>query len=415
MIRISRYILVLTAVLVASIALPAFYWTVFEKVPRSPQVYYSCITGDFIIADGSKRTDPSGKEFTLDEYERALPLLYFRQLMADGEMPDSINGIKLEAPSISRASSFYRYTPRKLKTPVPTLYPMLESQSGKVNLAMPDDYFRIEKRMEFIVAKTNKINGEKSALFTDALIEEGFVFPAKIIAGIPTTRKSVDEGYFVTDSGGSLFHIKMIKGEPYVIRIETEEKLDIVYIEAVDLRSREFYCYVFTQNQGIFVVMDEVYDLQRLPIDGFNPEIHTFRINADLFNKCITVLGENWYQAIAVDDMYKVVGTHYEEWSGLYERAEGKAFAAIFPFEIRMKDDSSAFIRFFFRPSPGYRWIIVNLVSLIIAIILIRRRGWAIGANIADLLIVGFTGIYGLAATQFFPNKFTVNKQPNNK
>lgn len=113
--------------------------------------------------------------------------------------------------------------------------------------------------------------------------------------------------------------------------------------------------------------------------------------------------------------MYKVVGTHYEEWSGLYERAEGKAFASIFPFEIRMKDDSSAFIRFFFRPSPGYRWIIVNLVALIIAIILIRRRGWAIGANIADLLIVGLTGIYGLAATQFFPNKFTVNKQPNNK
>ena len=415
MIKVSRYILVLTAVLVASIALPAFYWTVFEKVPRSPQIYYSCITGDFIIADGNKRTDPSGKEFTLDEYERVLPLLYFRQLMADGEMPDSINGIKLEAPSISRASSFYRYTPRKLKTPVPTLYPMLESQSGKVNLAMPDDYFRIEKRMEFIVAKTNRINEEKSALFTDALIEEGFVFPAKIIAGIPTTRKSVDEGYFVTDSGGSLFHIKMIKGEPYVVRIETEEKLDIVYIEAVDLRSREFYCYVFTQNQGIFVVMDEVYDLQRLPIDGFNPEIHVFRINADLFNKCITVLGENWFQAIAVDDMYKVVGTHYEEWDGLYERAEGKAFASIFPFEIRMKDDNSAFIRFFFKPSPGYRWIIVNLVALIIAFILIRRRGWPIGANIADLLIVGITGIYGLAATQFFPNKFTVNKQPNNK
>jgi hypothetical protein len=415
MIKISRYILVLTAVLVASIALPAFYWTVFEKVPRSPQVYYSCITGDFIIADGNKRTDPSGREFTLDEYERALPLLHFRQLMADGEMPDSIHGIKLEAPSISRASSFYRYTPRKLKTPVPTLYPMLESQSGKVNLAMPDDYFRIERRMEFIVAKTNRINEEKSKLFTDALIEEGFVFPAKIIAGIPTTRKSVDEGYFVTDSGGSLFHIKMIKGEPYVVRIETEEKLDIVYIEAVDLRSREFYCYVFTRNQGIFVVMDEVYDLQRLPIDGFNPEIHTFRINADLFNKCITVLGESWYQAIAVDDMYKVVGTHYEEWPGLYERAEGKAFASVFPFEIRMKDDHSAFIRFFFRLSPGYRWIIVNIVALIIAFIMIRRRGWAIGANIADLLIVGITGIYGLAATQFFPNKFTVNKQPNNK
>jgi hypothetical protein len=161
--------------------------------------------------------------------------------------------------------------------------------------------------------------------------------------------------------------------------------------------------------------MDEVYDFQRLPVDGFDPEIHTFRLSADLFNKCITVVGENWYQAIAVDDMYKVVGTHGEEWESLYERPDGKAFASIFPFEVRMKDENSAFVRFFCKPSPGFRWIIVNLLSLIAAVILIRRRGWALGANIADLVIVGATGLYGLAATQFFPNKFTRMNKPNKK
>ena len=199
MIKFSRYILVATGILVASIVLPSLFWTIFEKVPRSPNIFYSCMTDDFIVVDGSTRKDPSGREYTSDEYEQALPFMFFRQLMADGTMPDSIEGVKMETPSISRASSFYRYTPKRLDSPVPTLWPMLESQSGKVNLAMPEDYFRIDKSMEFIIARTNEINEEKSRLFTDALTAEGFIFPADIIAGLPTTRKSCDEGYFITD------------------------------------------------------------------------------------------------------------------------------------------------------------------------------------------------------------------------
>jgi hypothetical protein len=415
MIKLSRYILVALGILVASIVIPSLYWTIFEKVPRSVNAFYSCITDDFVIVDGKSKKDPSGREYTTEEYEKVLPLMFFRQLMADGTMPDSIKGVMMEAPSISRASSFYRFTPKKIDSPVPSLWPMFESQSGKVNLAMPEDYFRIEKRMEFIVARTNDVNEEKSTLFTDALTAEGFSFPARIIAGIPTTRKSCDEGYFVTDSNGSLFHIKMVKGEPYVIRIETPEDLDIVYIEAVDLRSREFYCYLFTRNQGIFVVMDEVYDLQRLPIDGFNPAVHSLRINADLFNKCLNIYGENWMEAIAVDDMYRVVGTYGERWEGLYERPDGKMFATLFPFEIRMRDENSSYIRFYFKPSPGFRWIFVNLLALAFAVLLILRRGWPLKSNITDLVITAVTGVYGLIATQFFPNKFGKFKPPIKK
>jgi hypothetical protein len=111
--------------------------------------------------------------------------------------------------------------------------------------------------------------------------------------------------------------------------------------------------------------------------------------------------------------MYDVVGTHGEKWESLYERSDGKTFASIFPFEIRMRDDNSAFVRFFFKPSPGYRWIIINLIALIVAVILIMRRGWPLKSNIPDLLITAVTGIYGLVATQFFPNKFSKVKPPS--
>ena len=67
MIKLSRYILVATGILVASIVLPSLFWTIFEKVPRSPNIFYSTITEDFVIVDGSHKKNPEGPEKTSEE------------------------------------------------------------------------------------------------------------------------------------------------------------------------------------------------------------------------------------------------------------------------------------------------------------------------------------------------------------
>ena len=411
MIRLSRYILIVAGILVAAFAVPKLYWTIFEKVPVNPTVFYSCTLNDFIILGSEKtgpgeRMDGKGNKITLAEYEKNMPLMFFRQLMTDGIMPDSINGVPMEPMIINKANSFYRFSPKKINTPVPALYPMLESQSGKVNLAMPDDYFRIGKRMEFVVAKTNKVDEEKSQLFTAALETEGFDFPAHLIAGIPTTRKSKDEGYFVTDSKENLFHIKMIKGQPYVAKIETPENLGIIYIECVDLRNSEYYCFLFTRSNGIYVVMDEVYDLQRLPVEGVDPYTQEIRINGDLFNKCITVEGDNWLKATAIDDMYEIVDTYEETWKGRYERSDGKILSALVPFEVSLTSPLSAYVNFYFKMSPGFLWVITNMVALGAAIFILLRKKMPLKNNIVDLAIIALTGIYGLIIIFIFPNKF---------
>ena len=90
-------------------------------------------------------------------------------------------------------------------------------------------------------------------------------------------------------------------------------------------------------------------------------------------------------------------------------------FATLFPFEIRMRDENSSYIRFYFKPSPGFRWIFVNLLALAFAVLLILRRRWPLKSNITDLVITAVTGVYGLIATQFFPNKFGKFKPPIKK
>ena len=49
MVKISRYILILTAVVGLSVVLPQFYRMAFEKPSRSPLIQYSCIDHNFMI------------------------------------------------------------------------------------------------------------------------------------------------------------------------------------------------------------------------------------------------------------------------------------------------------------------------------------------------------------------------------
>ncbi|HDR89246.1 MAG TPA: DUF4857 domain-containing protein [Bacteroidetes bacterium] len=410
MVKISRYILVIIGILAASVALPELYWTIFEQVPRTPNVYYSCTLNDFIMLrsgdNGIIRHDTKGNTYTLDEFEQHLPMMFFRQLMTDGTMPDSIHGVEMDPTAINKARSYFRYTTKDMLSPRPRLWPMFESESGRVNLAMPDDYFRITTKIEFIDAATNKVNQEKSAKFTRALEEHDFAFPARLIAGIPTTRKSCDEGYFVKDSRGDLFHVKMIKGEPYVARIDIPDPMDILHIECVDLRSKEFYCYLFTRHSGVFVVMEGVYHLQRLPVEGFDPFQHEMKINCDMFNKTFAMEGEDFLKVVAVDDMYEVVDTYEETWDGIFERPDGKMFASIFPFELELRTARTGFVNFYFTRSPGFTWLLVNLVFVGLAVWLILRRKGNLLKNIPDLLIVLVTGVFGFIGTQVFPNKF---------
>ena len=69
--------------------------------------------------------------------------------------------------------------------------------SGRVDLKMPDDVFRItSKGIDFIDMATNSVKADKSLQFTEAMTKKGFRFPATEIAGNPTVKKSMTKGIF---------------------------------------------------------------------------------------------------------------------------------------------------------------------------------------------------------------------------
>lgn len=406
--KVSRYFLVFIAILTLAIILPKLYWTAFGKPIRKPFIQYSCMNNDFMIHRLDKGTwqDTKGNQYTREQYEQKLPMMFFKQLLTSGTMPDSINGVELKMQTIARSRSFFRLKIDDADAPAPPLFPLFESQSGRVVFEWPDDFFRITWRVDFIDAATNKINEEKSQLFSAALYRKGFSFPAKLISGLPTPRKSCDEGYLIVDSKNQLFHLKMIKSKPYVKKVDTPEGLKFRYISCVDFKNKDFYAYLFSDRNEIYILTQNDYQLIKWPVDEFELSKCDLKIYGDLFNYTVVIEAEDHVKAIALSPDYKIVNTYTENWKTKEQQTEGKVFASLFPAQVSMISENSKFIRFYFTPSVGFNWILFNLLLLALQVVWLYLRKAKMKNHLADLGIVAVCGIYGFVAIHVFRNKF---------
>jgi len=409
MVKISRYVLVIIGIIGFAIAIPKLYWITFAKPIKAPFIQYSAVDHDFMIIrsdDGTVFTNPEGKKFTREEYETKLPFMYTRQLLMNQTLPDSLDGVEMDPHQISNYRSSFRLKPEDLHAPLPSLYPLFESRSGRVNLEMPEDYFRITWRMEFINAETNKIDEEKSQMFSAVLYNRGFKFPAISINGIPTTLKSCDEGYLVIDSADQLFHVKMIKGKPFVRKVDLPDGLKFKTIQCIDNNDKLYYAYLFSEDNHVYALTQYDYLLERFPVDDVDPDQCEIRIYGDLLNYNITVQGEGFVRLHIFDRELHLVDEYSESWPVQNERNEGKVAATLFPAQLSMTDINSDYINFYFKPSNSFYWIIVSLLLAFVQIIIIRKRKEKLQNQLLDIIVICITGVFGFLAVNFFPNKF---------
>jgi hypothetical protein len=399
----------LAAVIGLAVAMPNLYWTIMEKPVNSPFVMYSCVENTFMIQHTTPtlvREDLKGNKYSREEYEQKLPLMYNMQLTSNGTMPDSINGVAMEMRVLRKARSSYKYQPKSMDSPQPGIYPLFESQSGRVNLEMPNDFFRIRNRIEFIDAASNKVDEEKSTTFTAALTKRGFNFPALLIAGLPTTRKSCDEGYLVTDANNQLFHLKMEKGKPYVKNVKLPSNLTFKWIECVDFANKLYYAYLISATNEIYVLFQDTYELLKLPVAGFNPEVDVLKIMGDLFHYNVILEGDSYLKAVVLDSKFNKVDEYSEKWEDKYHRKEGKIFDFLFPFELTLKSETSRYLDFRMNHSSGYYWLLLSMLLVGLEVYWIRRMKNKITDHLLDLGIIVVTGIFGFIAVNIFQNKF---------
>ncbi len=315
--NLEKYLLLggrlfLCAVCVALVAwiVPWAYHFATDGSAKTPFTLYSSLAGDFVQAqsrDGIMHyTDGRGNAYTEAQFDSILPAFYYRQLMADGRLPDSLCGVAVN-PRVIQTSNFnFRTSPSDVNRHQIALYPLLESMSGRVDLQMPDDVFRITADgIEFVDMASNAVNRDKSDRFTQMLQKKGFAFPARIVAGNGTNRKEYDNGYLIVDAAGKLFNLKMQRGRPYVRAIALPDGVEVRHLFVTEFRDRRALAFVSDAQQRFFMLEAGTYALRKIDIPPFDPTCESLSIIGNLcdWTLCITSLHSKNYYAVSTDDL----------------------------------------------------------------------------------------------------------------
>ena len=257
-----KYLIIVLAMMMVSWLLPALYELVFPRTDKTPFVVYSCLDSTFIKMEVRDKQvhyiDFWGREFTKSEADSLLPLFAFRQLVAEERLPDSLFGVALTPKLIQQNSFHFKTSPKQLNKPAVGLYTLLESASGRVDLVLPPDVFRLtDEGLEFVDCETNTVNRAKSLSFSRELTKHGFVFPVQLIWGNSSTRKSYDNGFLLTDSNDRLFQLKMVKGTPWVREIMTTNTCSWKQLFTLEPDNRALIGLAVSQDNRLFAVRSD--------------------------------------------------------------------------------------------------------------------------------------------------------------
>lgn len=280
--------------------LPALYELLSPRTDKTPFVLYSCLDSTFIRFETHGKqiryVNSRGEQFTKAQTDSLLPLFSFRQLVAEGRLPDSLFGVALTPKLIQQNTFHFKTSPKQLNKPAVGLYTMLESASGRVDLTLPSDVFRLtEDGLEFIDCETNTINRAKSLSFSRELTKHGFTFPVHLIWENGTTRKDYDNGFLLTDANDRLFQLKMVKGTPFVREIDrtnanagSNTRFTNVFV--IEPANRALIGLVVDENHRLYAVRSNatLAPIGKLNDLLYSPQEMQITIVGDLFHWTIT-------------------------------------------------------------------------------------------------------------------------------
>lgn len=395
-------IIFIVSALALSWGIPALVKKATVSKQNYPFVYYSSLLQDFAIRKIEDKNvehfDRKGNAYTREQFDSITPLLSYRQLALAGTMPDSILGVEMDPRMLRIKTVMWRYSPQDINKPTVNMYLMYEALSGRANLESPPDVFRLDEKIEFIDKRTNQVDNEKSTLFQQKLEQKGFAFPAKGVWGNPLARKPYDEGYFVLDSSGELFHLKQVNGRPYAGNTRAGEKLDIVYFSMYEIPDKSIYGFIVCRNGEIYTLnATGGYTLTRLDIAPIDVNQHSVMMLGNVFYWMVDITGLEGatYNVLDLhDDLKKhdepyFVASSKDHWDTISEW--------LFPFHISFDSKTTEYVIPDITFNLGYAFIISATLAAIFVFTIGKRR--SMSKKIITSLIILFVGIPAFIAS----------------
>lgn len=361
-----------------------------------PFVYFSSGLKKIALIDYKNKefpmSDIDGNKYNTAAFDTLMPFLNFRQLMSDGRLPEKIEGIEITPQLLRSKSVVYKYMPKYVDVPVTGLYILFESMPKRVGLKMPDDVFRMKDKIEFIDAKTNQVNQEKSDRFAKELQKRGYTFPTQWAIGNPNPRKPYDEGYFCLDAKGELFHIKMVNGRPFIRNTEASKTVDIASFAIQEVSDKRYYGYLFSKQGETYILesTDGKYTPVKLDIPAFNLKKDQLMIMGNLLYWTVQIAKEEGrdYYILNSDDLKSIDHHHIDRTGSKWDTVS----KWLFPYFLTFDSPDSEFLypRIHF---TGFYGFAAHALLAAIGVALFNRRRLF---SAVFILIFGVAGLIGL-------------------
>lgn len=402
--------LVLTTV-ITSWSIPALVKKIVYESNGYPLMYYSSRLKELCIIDFREMKDAfrdvKGNVYPRSQYDSLLPLMNYRQLAMNGNLPDSLEGYAMDVKTLRSKQVVYRFRPSDVYSPQPKMGVLLEAMPKRGSLSLPGDYFRMnENEMVFVNAETNSVNDAKSKMFTRELLKKGFEFPAKAFWGNPTVRKAYEEGYFCLDNKGELYHVKMVNGRPFVKNTGVSNQVAVKWFVMREVSDKRFYGYLFGQNGELGIVESNEDGGYRFVKMDVRP--------VDIAKDDITIMGNLLYWTVRIYnseamDCYGLKTSTLESLTTFHQEKEvgtwDKLADFVFPVILSPSSPENGYIGCYVLHFSALAWILSVILALMVFVFM--RKKLALQKNLIVSAVVALTGITGVIALILLPkNRF---------
>lgn len=391
-------LLVALGIVILSWFLPWIYSIVFPVGSSDPLVAFSPVSKQLIISEtgsGNKSiyiADSLGREtgetITREQRDSLLPHIYYTQLMARDQMPDSIDGLEVSMPVFKHNQWVFSALPRDINKVQPEVFLIMESMPKRIDLEDPDQVFRFrDGRVEFIDMANNSVIEGRSKRFTDIFNDRGFTLPLRSFSANITSRKPYDEGYLMVDSGNEVYHLKMQAGRPYMVRLRKPDSLKCSHVFVMENGDNRHLGFMTDIENRLYIIEKSGYRIIPFANTRYNPVTDRIQVFKSLFNYVVRISVENETRWDVYDSFDYRPLAHFSKTA---ETAISEKVASyIFPYQLSFTSVSDCIVKPRIEMISWHACFLNILLGIIIFAMLIRRRrGIRCAASCAAITLV---------------------------
>lgn len=414
--KLAAAALIILSIIIMAVYLPMLYEKLFFDRVEKTHLFYSPVSERFIFLEKIVRKippesldkaedhhaemayrDQDGAWYTRVEFEKQLPFIYYKNMELWGLLPITLSGRELDKKTIKKNRRVLEFKPGDINDlkPGTPLWPLLESNTGQVRLVFPEDRFRMTAdAMVFVNADYNIIDQELTDLFTKALKDKGFVFPARSVNGKFTVLKPFDEGAFIVDDEYKVFHIKRRDGKPVVVKTPIDPALKTRHIKISENKRREHYGLLLSGRGDLYLISYDNYKLTPIPLKSYDPDRMDFKLIFNPLYRTAVYSDDAVIRAVAMDLNYQTLARYEHRMSRSNTTPAQTIYKAVFPFSVHLKEKDGGHLKLFARTGG---WI--SLIGMIGSLVFLIIWRWIRQKRLPEAMEAGLvflTGIYGL-------------------